>query len=101
MQKKIIFIRQYDVTDFLFNDQPIRRLAAQYVDLAPSIHALGARMRIALTSMAPTFCCVHYRQGDKLFASPREYNYTAQDVVDIFRARGYIEQGEPLYIATG
>lgn len=48
------------------------------MDLAPSIHSTADELSKALlaNSKVPTYVCVHYRQGDKLMVSPREYNYT-------------------------
>lgn len=79
----------------------MRRRAAQHVELAPAIHVAARRVRDALLAVAPTFVCVHYRQGDKLLASPREYNYTAADVVAILVDQKHVLPDEPMYIATG
>ena len=43
---------------------------------------------------------VNCAQGDKLSVSPREYNYTAQLVTDILKAKQYILPGERVYVAT-
>jgi hypothetical protein len=93
--------------------EALRRAAFAHVQLAPLIRSRAKELWLAVmrdridaktarprAAEQSSFVCVHYRQGDKVSQSPKEYNYTAQLVVDIMKAQARVLPGEIVYIAT-
>jgi hypothetical protein len=112
-EARVLEIGLVGMNKFWRTSARLRREAAKFVRLAPSIqhHAKQIWLKLMKNQIDPdtarprettpdSFVCIHYRQGDKLDQSPREYNYTAQLIVDILKARKFILPGEPVYVAT-
>jgi hypothetical protein len=111
---RVLEIGLVGMNKFWRTSERMRRTAARFVRLAPSIHHHMKQIWLKLVKdeidpdtarprqgeSRETFVCIHYRQGDKLDQSPREYNYTAQLIVDILKDRQFIFPGEPVYVAT-
>jgi hypothetical protein len=111
---RVLEIGLVGMNRFWRTSERLRRTAARFVRLAPSIHhhAKQVWLKLMKDEIDPdtarpregerrqSFVCIHYRQGDKLDQSPKEYNYTAQLIVDILKERRYVLSGEPVYVAT-